>query len=401
VAGGYARQIPIDKALVLDASSSVDTDFASGIGQLNALTYEWSCKNLSVVSYGASCDGVLLNSKKPVANVPSGTLRSGVQYQFTIKCTSTDGTSRSNSKDVIVTGSPPKTPTVAIATTSTKFNPTSSLSITGTVTANISSTLSVVAYWAVDGIADLSSIAVSQFNRKFQGSAVQNGQSFSVVFLPNVFIAGITYTFTMFAYVDPGVQATSSASISLLVNGPPSGGSFNVTPSAGFSIGSPSETSFLFASPNWVDDPTDLPLTYEFRYYTVSFDQSSSVQQKSQTPSSFAKLPFGAAANNFQVFGYSNVRDALDALQVTGIVSVVSRLDSSVSSSDAVQNALNGSLSNALATSNPSLISSVVDSAVTMLNTVNCSLAPLALCDSLNREGCAHSPNLWCVQNRL
>jgi len=386
VTGGYNREVPIDTVLKLDASSSVDTSY-SATSQTDRLSYLWTCVEHDVATFGTSCSSLIIGASSSFATVSAGSLTEGSEYVFTIKCTSTDGTARTSSKTVLVTGSAGNTPTVSILTTVSKFNPSDSLTVVGFIEANLTSnpTASVNAFWNATGFSNLNDVALVSAFRQFSGvSTLASGVSFQLAFAANIFTAGDTYTFKLTSYITDSL--TSAAFLDLEVNSPPVSGSFNVTPTSGIATGSNSSTQFFFTSPDWLDE--DLPLTYEMLYYTNVNDPSATftIQAKSVNSIAFSKLPAGVESSSFNVFCFAYVRDSLSALTETDTALVSARLEDGISATEAAAKALADSLSNALSTADSDAVTQAVNTAASTLSTVNCSLA--TNCDSLFRFGC-------------
>jgi len=386
VTGGLNRQIPVDTVLKLDATQSQDTSFSPS-SQADRLSFLWNCKELDAASFGASCSELIQDRQAGFSTVPAESFQEGSQYEFTIKCTSTDGTQRTSSQTILVTGSAGNTPTVTVLTTITKFNPADSLKIIGFIEANLTANPSstVSGEWNASGFSNLNTIALVPTFREFSGvDALQVGVTFQLLFGANSFEAGKTYTFTLSAFIT--AAATSSSQLLLEVNSPPSSGSFNVTPRVGIATGSNSSTQFFFTLPDWLDE--DLPLTYEMLYYTNVNDPSATftIQAKGLSTIAFANLPSGIESSNFEVFSFAYVRDSLTALTQTDTATVSVQLDAGISSTEAVANVLADSLSTALSTTDSNAVAQVVNAAATTLSSVNCSLA--TNCESLFRSGC-------------
>ena len=83
----------------------------------------------------------------------------------------------------------------------------------------------------------------------------------NLVVRKNVLAAGQTYLLRLTA-INTVSGLTGFDEVSFVVNGAPSSGTFDVTPSVGFA----GETEFALRCMGWEDDGTD-PVEYEFRYY--------------------------------------------------------------------------------------------------------------------------------------
>ena len=145
----------------------------------------------------------------------------------------------------------------------------------------------------------------------------------------------------------------------MVVNSPPALGSFSVTPTTGgIASGSNGSTVFFFSAPDWLDEATDLPLTYELLYFITNTTAPtlSPVQVKSQNSIANSKLPPGVQSSRFIVFNFANIRDSFDALAVSETVEVESQLQAGVSATDAVASALAESLDTALNSADSSVV---------------------------------------------
>jgi hypothetical protein len=116
------------------------------------------------------------------------------------------------------------------------------------------------------------------------------------------------------------------------------GGILEVTPRYGIE----SRTQFLFSAQNWIDDVTDLPLSYEFRYSVVGSYSSEDqgilspyrvIRRKSEnsvTSGNF--LPSGLVTNNFSIDVVTYVHDIFGAVdwasQLVTVTSVLPILES-------------------------------------------------------------------------
>jgi hypothetical protein len=171
--------------------------------------------------------------------------------------------SRNATASVEVTLSATQVPIVSIAPLSvTKVNPNPGtyVSLQGTILGD-TTTYGVVTYeWTKTAGDDVA--ADSGYTSVF---AVSTSRLLTVLEL-GALTQGSTYAFRLIATAT-GTNNTHAdsvsafAEISILVNSPPSSGSFSASPGYGVAL----QTEFALLCSSWVDDVDDLPLKYGFR----------------------------------------------------------------------------------------------------------------------------------------
>jgi hypothetical protein len=167
------------------------------------------------------------------------------------------------------------------------------------------------------------------------------------------------------------------------INGPPQYGVVQVVPRNG----SPLTTYFTMYTSSWIDDSTDLPLSYDFSYQTTSTGSTATIQSKSADNQVSNYLPKGyISGSSGGVMIISRAYDIYNAYASTSITCYVT----STGTID-VSSFLTSSLSSAGAISNPDQYLVAVNLAASSLNTVNCSTVSSTYCNRLNRADCANT----------
>jgi len=83
----------------------------------------------------------------------------------------------------------------------------------------------------------------------------------------NTLVPSKSYVFQLkTTYLSNKNNLYATASVTIVLNAPPTGGSFATLPTQGFAL----TTIFNFNAFNWFDDASDYPLKYEFFYYLKS-----------------------------------------------------------------------------------------------------------------------------------
>ena len=115
--------------------------------------------------------------------------------------------------------------------------------------------------------------------------------SLTLVTFQGVLAADMQYKFVLTAKRPGGYPGYSEYQV--ITNSPPAGGDCQVSPGSGVSL----TTEFTFSCANWHD--TDLPLQYEFVYFTNN--DLLNVVHKGQQSSRFTKLRVGEKEKNFTI----------------------------------------------------------------------------------------------------
>jgi hypothetical protein len=376
VLGGSVRSFRIFDTFSLDGSISYDAD-QENFGNAG-LTYAWSCIQTSP-SIGSAC---------------YITLNSSTTSKAVVKATSTDSAALNSTSSVTLLLSDPDTSRAATASVSISITPADapSVSITSTIgaavqpnaaftlTSSISLTGSGVVLWSVnDASIDLENVSLTAVSLQLTPPGGDSSKEYSVaprLVLPaNSLPAASSLTFTLTAYAVSSASASASASVSIVTNGPPLPGQFEVTPANGEEL----STTFTFIASSWSD--TDVPITYQFGFIANPARPYLAVQSRSQLSFVAAKLPAGLKSLNYSITCQTQIFDSYGA-NTSATVSIM-----------VTSKSLNSSALAALAKSNFAAASGSADNTRQVLatfgavaNSVNCTLAPN--CTSLHREDC-------------
>lgn len=309
IAGGD-RTSGVEQDLFLDASKSTDPD---DLQNSVAMQFSWTCfqKSASTGLYDTACktvdDTLLTMDAKAQVTIPANTINPGISYNFTATALKDTRTSSSSVFIAVAPGSPP------------------SVSIAPLTVAKVNTNDRVVLYGAV-----LSKLPV----KKTEWSIIGNGQSSqnSIFAIPrtgrltmllkeNSLTPGSSYQFQLYAEDSSGQSST--ASITVTVNSPPSSGSLSVTPTSGYAL----EDTFAALASGWVDD--DLPLRYAFRYIkgsAYSGEAEVTMSSSSLEPLFSSMFGLGGGTNN-TVTVVAYITDALGATtRVTQEIAVTQKV---------------------------------------------------------------------------
>ena len=119
---------------------------------------------------------------------------------------------------------------------------------------------------------------------------------------------GTSYTFRL--DVTDAAGSVGVAELDIDVNNAPTSGGLSITPMTGVAI----TTLFTFTMSNWIDE--DLPLTYEFRYLSISQANVKSevpLGNADASPSLNSAMGPGKAQSGYKVTMVGYVRDVYDA----------------------------------------------------------------------------------------
>ena len=363
IAGGTQRKVSSLASLKLDASASYDIDYPTS----SNLTYSWSCF-VTAPLYGSPCK-LSLPTKAVLTFLPRTRL-ADTTYNFTVTVLSLlDGTFSSSSVFIVIFSQP--LPSVSFNGVNLKFNAGDRIIVSATV--NASSPF--FAIWSCPGNGvNLTAIARSPLSVSFSAGLI----SVFLAITPNSLTAGLTYAFQLSAGYKIAPTILGSASLNVVANGPPYGGSLSVSPLKGYAAA----TYFSFSTYDWIDSPSDYPLQYSMGYYYSSTSSVLFVQSSSQVSYTSTYLGQGLVSTGYEVVCVVYSSDIYGAMANTTTAVIVFAF----LSLHTLKSALSQRLDEAAATLNPDLTSSVVNAVSLSLNAANCTLAPD--CMSLNRTLC-------------
>ncbi|RLN10635.1 hypothetical protein BBJ28_00005567, partial [Nothophytophthora sp. Chile5] len=249
--------------LLLDGSGTVDPDASS-----TALTYSWTCQDITdpLVSPAICKDASispavaldLTASSNAVLTIPPFKLQSGRQLQFSLTASKGAYNATASTAVWILEG---HLPIVQTSASAAKINPSSRL----TMEAQVSSDYPYTARWEqTQGDLVLPDATAGDSSDAFALPLT----SLSNAILKNTLTAGLTYGFRLVASDSEG--NVGFGSISVVVNSPPSSGTFTVTPQSGYAM----QDVFTLSCSQWSDDVNDFPLTYSFGVLSTSSFQA-------------------------------------------------------------------------------------------------------------------------------
>lgn len=332
IAGGAARTVGTANAITVDATQSFDEDAISQV----KMHYAWSCGVADTSAAAQTGDnggpapllpctdfsGLDITAALPSGigarslYMPAGTLTAG-DYTFTV--TITKGTAgapipthlRTAQASQVVTIVPGNPPAVTVAQFSEKVNRGSTVRLEGVAVDKNGQQLTPGA-----GTKVVWSQVVGDLNFPAEGDPASptsplltSVSLLSIKLRPGVLTPGAQYTFRMAVETPDGI---GSSAVTLTVNRPPSSGTVEAAPSS-ISV----SEEMVLSTTKWVDDATDLPLSYQFSYTKGAVDDATSGETRLRGFTATAsitttQLPQGSGATGVMSIAVY-VRDRLGA----------------------------------------------------------------------------------------
>ena len=402
IAGASSLIIPHRSPLVLDASSSVFEDL-SPFDPQNIVPLTWSCvvtavfSNMTGIVYGDSCDEILQLNVSAGATpstvlVPVSTdmMVADVEYSVTASAVTAAGDDVATTISVQSLAPVVILPTLSISSSFRKFTSNKILQIFGLIDSPLEALPQNVSWQLLDdggNFLDLEPLLLTTNKRVVQPN---NSYSFPLSAKPFSFTPGKTYNFRLQAVSDDSITAFSQ--ISLTVNGPPTSGDFEVVPDVGVAL----DTVFFFNAPFWMEDASDYPISYNFRYTIQRFQPNSSdltfmnIGFSSQHAFRTSQLPPGLSVFNHSVHASVIISDFYGSS--TDSETNMTVYDNPAFSGDAVTRRLasynlSNSMNEAISNGDVDAVSIEVNNAIAVLVAVDC--AGVSNCDVLyNRMDC-------------
>jgi hypothetical protein len=397
---GSSLALRVDESLLLDWSQSYDEDS----GGLNPFVLDgsWSCFQISPF-YRSNCTDTLVftttdtSSQLKISAATSSSIAEGDRFKLSWNGKSSNtGDSRSCDRifDLEILSS--HSPVIRLSVVSDfsssaqgdviKINPTSKLKVIGRV--GMSDPGEVT--WSVDDPSfDLKALSISPLSLLNNASSpsplvvslVIPGTSLSS-FLGPTQTTSFNFVLTLTCNLNNGYS--SSASVHLKTNTPPSLCVFAVSPEAGVML----ETLFLMSTSSCVDE--DLPMSYQYGFLSSSSSSDGEdlvvLRSKMEMVYTWTTLPAGSQESNFSLLCGVRIFDNLDSFSAESFGVKVNRKNiSTFELHDYVWSELN-------TTSNVDDMKNLISSSSRTLNEVDCSNAPLSFCESLNRKRCGIQP---------
>ena len=374
--GGLSKNMRVLSSLVVDASQSYDEDQSGLTGTKAGLQFSWTCSQISPV-FNESCQNTLIIfANSSVAKVSALSTLFDTVSQLTVTISDSSGSRYTKSivsikvlpNSAAILGTNSNIPTGVM-------NPSQSLQLTGSVIVPqvLLQNNSYIRWTVSDGDIDLDSIALSAVQQEVKSLSFTT----YLVLPPFSLTGGSSLTFSLTCCSLIGVPLYIST-LSLIINSPPRLGTFSVSPKIGVEL----VDNFVFSASQWTS--SNYPLYYQFGYLST-IDVSVIVQSKSLRSFGKVILPGGIEANNFTLITIVNIFDSLNA-NSSAIFSIIVKKTLVAVSSEQLFTIVGSS--SAASIDHIKQANGLVS---TILNTVNCSVAPN--CSALNRQPCAKTPN--------
>ena len=362
ISGGNQQQLSPTDPITFDASSSYDIDYPTD----SNLMFLWSCMQ-TYPSYGLPCNLCKSNITHPVLAINCA-LPPGV-YNVSVIVSNTRN--EKFSTFTIAKMSNFSAPRLFIRDVQVKYNPSENVMLSGTLTAS----KPCQSQWMSADIpsSQLSRISLTTLLRTFSpGTSI-----FQLAIAANSLSGGVTYSFQLQASYN--AQQISTASVTITMNRPPSGGSLSVTPTRGTAF----NTTFTLTTYSWTDDASDLPLQYIFSYYSLDpRTERNVIKNLDLVPSVSSFLGQGLSSLGYSLRCVAFAVDVYSGQANTSTSVVVNPMKITPT----LLTSMNSALNNAFAQQNIYAVTQVVNSVLSSLNGVDCSV-PMP-CGLLNRQIC-------------
>ena len=350
--------------ITLSAATSYDMDKFGVTGSAAGLSFRWTCaQSLPVISTSCSFTRPSGSSAQSIVIVAASSLAVGTTSVLTVYVTSAGRTSTASITVAVISNDRPLVGVTAFDIVG-KVVPEHPLALSGV---SLTTAGGYDSWTASDSSVVLSSLSLTPS----QNVVVSSGLSTVLLVLPAYSLTpGSSLTFTL-SCRSKTTGFSSSASLSVVVNSPPQGGVFVVTPSNGLQL----TDTFTFSASRWWD--TDLPINYAFGFVSPSSGSLSVIQSLSQRIYTTTSLPAGQDMSDYTLACQMLVYDSyLSSTAATQTIQV----NPSVVSNAALAQEVSSQLSN------PATATKVLGVVVALINNVKCSTAPN--CTALNRLPC-------------
>jgi hypothetical protein len=358
IAGGSERSVRALTSFSADASSSYDSDQANRGGV--SLTYEWECWTISP-EYLSDCLFTFsaTNTSILASTAPSSSENSTSVLNLVIALSS-----RTANGQVFISVLSEQAPIVTVTSSqSGKVIVSNKLVLQGLV----STESDCNALWSIsDPSIDLAAVSLVPPSKVLTSTSVMY-LSIAPNALPVASALTLSLTCTS---VDSGL--TSSASVVVVTNSPPSPGLCQLSTYSGTEL----STTFLLSTSGWID--SDIPIYYQFGFISPSSSSRLLIQTKSQLTFAQSTLPAGLASKNYSLTTTFQIYDNLGS-STSEYVSV------QVMSSNRNLSAINQLTSIMLteASGNVDSLKQTVSIISSIVNAVNCTGRTAPLCTDM------------------
>jgi hypothetical protein len=233
LSGGSEITASASQILELDASSSYDMDYPD----TGSLSYIWSCAEFSP-SFGAPCPPSLNLGTEAKFKISAGTFRITTMKKVIFTVTVKNIYNASSTASIVVIFLNGNFPTAKIITPSSKFNSLSRVILHGQV--NVPVGQSAVGTWTSPDIPNSELIAGSLGSIQ---SSFDEGitTAFTLTLMSSFLAPGTMYTFSL-SVASTDLLVAAVATVKVIMNSPPAGGTLKITPSSGNSLDTVSQS---------------------------------------------------------------------------------------------------------------------------------------------------------------
>ena len=345
----------------LDASGSYDEDLRGVTGLAAGLTYSWSCQQV-LPTFSPECGLSILQQQAGMLTVTAGVGAANSTSRVTVTVFDASR-SASASTDVQVVLSARAQLAISSALSSLLSVNTAK---TFTLTGRLVLPQACSARWTVD---DTSSVQLSESSLTPITVALPAGaHTLNLKLGAGALPQRSTLVFSLSC-------GAARSSITVATNGAPQPGAFSVTPASGEAL----STRFMLSASAW--DDADIPLSYEFGFYSGSASSVLTLLGRSEQTYVESVLAAGPPQQGYKREVWLFVYDALDSSESATVGVTVLPIADEVRELEVIEQLV--SLAGDGVDANLQLTS--VSSAA--LSTADCSLAPN--CSALHRLGCA------------
>ena len=380
ISGGHLQTWRFGEEMRLDGSESYDADTLEN----SQLFFSWKCasnESESLIALGVSfCDDVIpfesgIGSGVVLSRHIFDNDESLIGAKFKIYLIVSGSYNRSATTSVLISIAPSLSPKITILSSPSKVTFDQQIRIK----ASVQVFEPVTTMWSV-----------SDPNIDMEAISLIPSLSFSLsepgIYSVNLAIrewnldAGLWYDFTL------SVGEASHSTVSVLVVNPPRPGEFIVSPPSGREL----RDHFLLFTSKWTD--TEFPLSYEFGFKFSEADVTM-LPIRGKSESNYVDnifLPGGFEKHNHSVVCVVNALNNLNAK--SSLNRLVSVFPTPLSAAD-LEKTIQNRIEKVSTSQNMDEVKAVVSLGVSMLNKVNCTLAP-SNCTVLGRHECRYSPNV-------
>jgi hypothetical protein len=354
------------------------------------VAYKWTCVQINPI-YGSDC-GFQFNATSTQSIILS---QLTVASTFNFSVTVANVYKQKSSTSAIISVVPKAIPSVSVGAVATKYNYDSKIILNGFIDARAGAWTT----WSSPGLTLAGSLTPPV-------QAVSSGIStVQLALKANTLDPGVSYTFTFGAtYGANASTIDAKASVVVVMNSAPIGGSFSISPSNGTALA----TSFFMRTFGWSDDPADYPLAYVIQSRISSTANAEVIKALDKKTFETAVLSQGLESLSYVITVEAVAYDSYLGASIAAPVSVMVlpfgyttsssasrrlsyQLQSSTSSLDELEGLSLSLLQYALQINDPQKMIQVISAASGTLNAVNCSV-PIP-CLYLNRQECSATPN--------